>query len=57
MNKKVKKIINKINDYQNKINDFTNISIIETDKNYIVKYQQVNRKGLKWILKKMLKNI
>tara|TARA_Y100001938_G_C7776283_1_gene275703 strand:+ start:249 stop:392 length:144 start_codon:yes stop_codon:yes gene_type:complete len=47
MNKKVKKIINKINDYQNKINDFTNISIIETDKNYIVKYQQVNRKGLK----------
>ena len=37
MNKKVKKIINKINNYQNEINDFTNISVIETNKNYIKK--------------------
>ena len=45
MDKKLlKKIINKINDYQNKINDFTNISVIKTNKNYIVKYQQVNKK-------------
>ena len=33
MDKKLlKKIINKINDYQNKINDFTNISVIKTIK-------------------------
>tara|TARA_Y100001972_G_scaffold18490_1_gene21048 strand:- start:423 stop:560 length:138 start_codon:yes stop_codon:yes gene_type:complete len=45
MNKKVKKIINKINDYQNEINDFTNISVIETNKNYIIKYQQINKEA------------
>lgn len=45
MDKKVKKIINKINDYQNEINDFTNISVIETDKNYIIKYQQINKRA------------
>ena len=47
MNKKVKKIINKINNYQNEINDFTNISVIETNKNYIIKYQQINGKVIK----------